>query len=502
MGLSARIQGEHGLETLGEKVLAFLASYLDAQVGAVFVTATENRLLRIAGYAIPDGMQAAAVQHGEGLLGQAVKDNRMLHVRDLPDNYIAIGSSLGRSRPRELLVAPASVSGTVYAVVELGFFRRILPADRELLARISDSLGIAVRASSDRTRLEELLAQTQRQGEELQMQQEELRVTNEELEIQTAALKVSNAELEAQQAELEQTNVQLEEQAQVLEHQKEELGQAQIGLIDRATELERASQYKSEFLANMSHELRTPLNSALILAKILADNKSGNLTAEQVRFANTISTAGNDLLAIINDILDLSKVEAGKVELEIKPVLVSRVVETVVKALQPMAQQKRLHFSAVIEPGTPAKVETDELRLGQILKNLLSNAVKFTEQGEVATRVFSADVNSISFAVRDTGIGISAQQQGFIFEAFRQADGSTHRKFGGTGLGLTISRDLARLLGGNISVKSAAGNGSLFTLTLPLTHSAAQAAATLAAAAIPDSFFRPSSGPTSSGARA
>jgi CheY-like chemotaxis protein/CHASE3 domain sensor protein len=484
MGLSARIQGEQRLETLGDNVLGFLADYLDAQVGAVFVTETENRLLRIAGYAIPEGMQDAAVQHGEGLLGQAVKENRVLHVRDVPEDYLAVGSSLGRGKPRELLVAPASVDGIVYAVVELGFFRAILPPDRELLARISDSLGVAVRASKDRTRLEELLAQTQRQGEELQMQQEELRVTNEELEIRADALKESKARLEAQQAQLEETNAQLEEQAQVLEHQKDELGRAQIGLLDRATELERANQYKSEFLANMSHELRTPLNSSLILAKILADNKSGNLTAEQVTFAATISSAGNDLLAIINDILDLSKVEAGKVELDVKPVIMTHVIDTVVKALQPVAEQKGLHFSAVIEPGTPQEIHTDEQRLGQILKNLLSNALKFTEKGEVVLRAFSADARTVSFAVRDTGIGISVDQQSIVFEAFRQADGSTHRKYGGTGLGLTISRDLARLLGGDIKVESIAGKGSLFTLTLPLVRSAAHAAATFAASVV------------------
>jgi signal transduction histidine kinase len=347
--------------------------------------------------------------------------------------------------------------------VELGFFRLLLPADRELLGRVSDSLGVAVRASKDRTRLEELLTQTQRQSEELQTQQEELRVTNEELEVQAVALQDSQSQLEAQQAELEQTNAQLEEQAQVLEHQKDELSRAQIGLVERGTELQRTNQYKSEFLANMSHELRTPLNSSLILAKILADNKSRNLTEEQVKFAQTISSAGNDLLAIINDILDLSKVEAGKLDLAIEPVRVVTIVDAVVKNLQPVAEQKGLRFSATVEPGTPEQIETDQQRLSQILKNLLSNALKFTEKGEVSLRVLPATAKTVAFAVRDTGIGISEHQQGIIFEAFRQADGSTHRKFGGTGLGLTISRDLARLLGGDIKVHSAAGQGSAFT---------------------------------------
>ena len=233
---------------------------------------------------------------------------------------------------------------------------------------------------------------------------------------------------------------------------------------------EAASRAKSEFLANMSHELRTPLNSSLILAKILADNKGGNLTEEQVKFAQTISSAGNDLLAIINDILDLSKVEAGKVELGLAPVLVATIVDDLINAFQPVARQKGLSFSAVVEPGSPTEIETDQQRVSQILKNLVSNALKFTEQGAVSLRVSSPTAKTVSFAVHDTGIGISEHQQGIIFEAFRQADGSTHRKYGGTGLGLTISRDLARLLGGDISVQSAAGSGSIFTLTLPLVR--------------------------------
>jgi signal transduction histidine kinase/DNA-binding response OmpR family regulator/CHASE3 domain sensor protein len=485
MGISARVQGEQRLDTLGDNVLGFLADYLDVQVGAVFVADSENPLLRVASYAIPKGTHSAAVAHGDGLLGQAAKENRVLHVRDVPQDYLVVGSSLGSGKPRELLVAPASIDGVVHAVMELGFFRHILPVDRELLSRISETLGVAVRASKDRTRLEKLLAQTQHQGEELQMQQEELRVTNEELEVQAEALKNSQAQLEAQQVELEQTNSQLEEQAQALEHQKDELSRAQIVLLERATELEHANQYKSEFLANMSHELRTPLNSSLILAKILADNKNGNLSEEQVKFAQTISSAGNDLLAIINDILDLSKVEAGKVELAVAPVPVARMVDALVAALEPVAQQKGLRFSAAADPGTPTVIETDEQRLGQILKNLLSNALKFTQQGEVLLRVYSADAGTVSFAVRDTGIGISVHQQGIIFEAFRQADGSTHRKYGGTGLGLTISRDLARLLGGDITVESAAGSGSIFTLTLPLVRAAARAAQ-IPAAIAPD----------------
>jgi CheY-like chemotaxis protein/signal transduction histidine kinase len=296
-----------------------------------------------------------------------------------------------------------------------------------------------------------------------------LRVSNEELEEQGRALRESQVHLEVQQTELEQINSQLEEQAQLLEHQKDELAKAQEVLSARADELQRANEYKSEFLANMSHELRTPLNSTLILAKLLADNNDGNLTAAQVKFAKTITSAGNDLLALINDVLDLSRIEAGKVELAPEKISPAAAVESLVKTFQPSADQRHLRFSWVIEPGVPEQLETDPQRLGQILKNLLSNAFKFTEKGEVALRVFSPQSGSVAFAVRDTGVGIAPHQQEVIFEAFRQADGSIHRKFGGTGLGLSISRDLAALLRGAISVQSALGEGSVFTLTLPLS---------------------------------
>jgi CheY-like chemotaxis protein/signal transduction histidine kinase len=298
-----------------------------------------------------------------------------------------------------------------------------------------------------------------------------LRVSNEELEEQGRALRESQSNLEVQQAELEQINSQLEEQTQLLENQKDELAKAQVILTARSDELQRANEYKSEFLANMSHELRTPLNSTLILAKLLADNKDGNLTAAQVKFAQTITSAGNDLLALINDVLDLSRIESGKVELSPEPVSIAATIEGLVKTFQPTADQSRLRFFWSIEPGVPEQIETDSQRLGQILKNLLSNAFKFTEKGEVALRVFSPEEGSIAFAVRDTGVGIAAHQQEVIFEAFRQADGSIHRKFGGTGLGLSISRDLAALLGGAIRVQSELGAGSVFTLTLPRAFS-------------------------------
>jgi CheY-like chemotaxis protein/signal transduction histidine kinase len=470
MAFSQRIQGEQRLERLADHVLSFLASFLGARVGSLYIADGAGVFRRLAGYALASDLKDDVVRAGEGLLGQAAKENRTLRVTAVPEGYLPVTSALGHAAPCELLISPASVDGTVHAVVELGFFRSLRPQDLELMSRLSDSLGIAIRASKDRTRLEELLAETQRQGEELQTQQEELRVSNEELEVQARSLKESQVQLESQQAELEQTNAQLEEQAQLLGHQRDELASAQSVLAERAADLERANQYKSEFLANMSHELRTPLNSSLILAKILADNRSGNLTEEQVKFAQTISSAGNDLLAIINDILDLSKIEAGKVELAPEPVVIARILDDLVTTFQPVAQIKGLGFEVTAARDAPERVETDAQRLNQILKNLVSNALKFTEAGAVSLRVQPGAGDTVRFEVQDTGIGISEHQREIIFDAFRQADGSTHRKYGGTGLGLTISRDLARLLGGDISVRSTPRDGSTFTLTLPLMY--------------------------------
>ena len=472
-GLSERMQGEQRLETLGDNVLGFLARYLDAQVGAMFIVEPSGQFRRFAGYALPPGNdeKATSLRPGDGLAGQALKENRVLRVHDVPANYLPIASSLGEANPTQLLIAPASDSGVVHAVVELGFFRSLQPSDLELLRRAREAIGIAVRSSKDRTKLEELLEETQRQSEELQTQQEELRVANEELAEQSQVLKESQVRLESQQAELEQTNSQLEEQASILENQRDELQRAQMALTERAAELARSNQYKSEFLANMSHELRTPLNSSLILAKLLADNKPGTLNEEQVKFAQTIFGAGNDLLALINDILDLSKIEAGKVEVQPESLAIAGVVETLRRNFEPLARERRLAFTYSVDVGAPERLETDPQRLGQILKNLLSNAFKFTEQGAVFLRVAAAPDGQVTFAVQDSGIGIPPEQQEIIFEAFRQADGSTHRKYGGTGLGLSISRDLARLLGGDVTVQSEPGKGSVFTLRLPLKYS-------------------------------
>ena len=486
-GLATRLIGERRLDVIGSRGLTFLTHYLGAPVGTLHVVEDDDRLRRVAGYADGSGPSSATeetISFRDGLVGQVARDNRTLVVSQLPDGYLPIHSSLGRGKPRELLVAPASVDGELHAVIEIGFLRPVEDVDRDLIARVSEQIAVAVRSARERERVQTLLEQTQRQAEELQAQQEELRVSNEELEEQGSALKESNARLENQQAELEQTNTQLEEQTHILERQNDSLTHAQAILSDKTLELERSNQYKSEFLANMSHELRTPLNSTLILSKLLADNKHGNLTEEQVKFAQTISDAGNDLLVLINDILDLSKIESGKVDVQPETVTLARIADALSKTFEPMAKARKLAFAVTVQPGTPEHIETDAQRLTQILRNLLSNAIKFTEKGTVSLSIFAADGRAVAFAVRDTGIGIAPHEQEVIFEAFRQADGSTHRRFGGTGLGLSISRNLARLLGGEISVESASNEGSVFTLTLP-TAFAPQAVAAVQPTAQP-----------------
>jgi CheY-like chemotaxis protein len=466
--LSAALAGDQRTESVGESSLRFFAQYLAAQAAAFFVQ-DGGEFRRVATYGVPAG---AAVPErfapGDGLLGQAAQDNRTLHVPDVPDGYLTLGSALGRGSPRHLVIAPLAADRRVNGVIELGFVQPPTPLASELLARAAEQVGVAVRSAGYRAHLQNLLEETQRQAEELQAQQEELRVSNEELEEQGRALRESQTRLEQQQAELEQTNAHLEEQTQLLEAERDAVTQAKAALQVQAGELERASRYKSDFLANMSHELRT----SLILAKLLADNPTGNLTAEQVRYADTIRAAGNDLLTLINDILDLAKIEAGHMEVRPEPVPVGRLLDDMGRVFLPVAGEKKLGFAARTLPGCPATIDTDRQRLEQVLKNLLSNALKFTEQGTVELAIGPAVGGRMAFAVRDTGIGIAADKQGVIFEAFRQADGTTNRKYGGTGLGLSISRELVRLLGGDLTLTSSPGEGSTFTVTLPVTFAA------------------------------
>ncbi|MFT4175895.1 MAG: response regulator [Luteolibacter sp.] len=467
--LNKQLMGEMNLRGLGEKVLDYLTGYLGAQAGAFFVEEGEKFQLQAAhaaaGGSVPEGFAL-----GEGLLGQSVKDARTRVVKDVPEGYLAVGSGLGKSVPKHLLVVPFEVEGRVLAVAELGFFGKIRDSDVEFLQRAASGIAIAVRTVNYRMRMQELLEETQRQSEEVQAQSEELRVSNEELEEQSRALRESQSRLELQQAELEQINAQLEEQTQILENQRNDLITAKLNLETQAREVEQASRYKSDFLANMSHELRTPLNSSLILARLLAENAGENLTPEQVKYAQTIESSGKDLLALINDVLDLSKIEAGHMEVSPERVRVSRMVNGLRDIFEPMTSQKGLALKIEITPEVPERIETDPQRLEQVLKNLLSNAVKFTSEGEISLRVSARPRNRVAFAVTDTGIGIPKDKQKIIFDPFFQADGTTARKYGGTGLGLSISRNLTRLLGGEIALASKGGEGSTFTILLPVVY--------------------------------
>jgi signal transduction histidine kinase/DNA-binding response OmpR family regulator/CHASE3 domain sensor protein len=485
VGLASAMMGDQAVEQLGNGVLEYIARYTGAVAGALF--AGKGDVYRLAStYGVPEGVRIPAqVGLREGLLGQAAAEDRPMIVDAVPDGYLAFGSALGSDKPRHLAIVPASVDGAVNAVIELGFLRPVDERIVVLLQEASASIAGAVRSATYREELQNLLEETQRQAEELQTQSEELRVSNEELEEQGRALKESQARLEQQQVELEQTNSQLEEQAQQLESQRDDLERVNASVQLKARELEQASRYKSDFLANMSHELRTPLNSSLILAKLLADNPHDNLTEEQVKYARTIQSSGNDLLNLINDILDLSKIEAGHVEIRPEPVLVERLANNLRQLFQPVAAERKLDFVIDIAPDCPAEIETDPQRLEQVLKNLLSNACKFTEAGQVRLAVARTDGDRIAFAVSDTGIGISAEQQERVFEAFHQADGTISRKYGGTGLGLSISRQLVRLLGGSFDLKSAEGKGSTFTVTVPAAYDPARVAPRQPGAAAP-----------------
>lgn len=474
--LAERLLGQPQVQELADRSLEFLAEYLNCVVAALYLRdAQTGDLTRVAGYGFSE--DASLKEHfyrGEGLIGQAARGRRLVCLDDLPADYIKVASSLGEGQPVSIALVPLQSEDRVNGVVELAFMRVLEPREREFLEAIASNVGMALEAARYRQRLQEVLGQTQQLNEELQTQQEELRAANEELEQQARVLKESQAHLETQQAELEQTNEKLSEQAQTLADQRDELdqrnttlGRIQAQLEERAEELQRASRYKSEFLANMSHELRTPLNSSLILAKLLAENGNGNLNDEQVKFAESIYSAGNDLLNLINDILDIAKVEAGKLEIRPERTPLASLLEGLRDVFVPLAGERSLSFEIEQRGELPQVLFTDRQRAEQILRNLLSNAFKFTDRGGVTLSVSRQDDQYLAFAVRDTGIGIAADQQQAIFEAFRQADGTTNRRYGGTGLGLSISRDLAGLLGGSITVSSVPGEGSTFTLLLP-----------------------------------
>ncbi|HEX6243117.1 MAG TPA: ATP-binding protein, partial [Polyangiales bacterium] len=471
--LARAVEGHHDVKELATGLLGFVARYLDAHAGVAYMRDGDT-LRETAALSAPSA-EPRRFKMGEGLVGQVARDGAIREARELPADYFQVRSGLGQSPPRSLLLVPLQAAADdLVGVLELAFLHPSFPEDHELLTSLKDRIGVMLRVADQQQKVRELLAETQTQAEELQTQQEELRVANEELTQQTDMQRIQAVRLEEQQHQLEGANEKLQQHALELTRQRDELTRVQGELEQRAEQLTLASQYKSEFLANMSHELRTPLNSALILSKLLADNSGGNLSTEQVQYARNIHTAGQDLLELINDILDLSKVEAGMMEVVVDLVVPQRLAKALKDTFEPIATQKGLSFKVQVSPDAPPSIETDSQRLRQILRNLLANAIKFTERGEVTLNVFRVGDKEIGFEVRDTGIGIDPGKHAVIFEAFQQADGTTSRKYGGTGLGLTISREFSRLLRGRIALDSELGKGSSFTIVLPNKFSDAE----------------------------
>jgi CheY-like chemotaxis protein/signal transduction histidine kinase len=494
--LAEELRGEQSAEELGAAILGVLCARTGAAVGALYRRAADGRFHRVAGYALPAGLGRASVAADDGVIGRVIRDRRLVELAEVPPDHLPLATALGRSAPRHLAVLPAVADEAVAGFVELGYLQPLGRGAQQLLTDAARPIAIALRSLDYRMRLEELLLQTQRQAEELTAQQEALQAANQSLEAQQQSLLDAQSRLEAQQSELEETNTQLE-------LQRAELETAHDELVQRADELARASQYKSEFLTTISHELRTPLNSALLLSRHLADNLDGNLTAEQTRYATTIHEACNDLLLLINDILDLSRIEAGRMEIEPERISVASLVQGLTRTFEPLAGARGLAFRAAVAPGSPAELVSDPLRLQQILRNLLANAVKFTDAGEIELAIRPRDADRLELAVRDTGVGIAPEQQEAIFEPFRQGDGDPRHRRGGSGLGLAIARELARRLGGELTVQSAPGEGSTFLLVVPVELPAEAAgpapgpAAPLAAARVASAPPPPGVGATS-----
>jgi len=454
--LNALMRGEQKTEEMAEKVLTFLAEYLSAGAGAFYLYDDKTQTLVLtASYAFTRRKNLSdRFKLGEGVIGQAAHEKKMICLSSVPPDYLQIGSALGESAPHNIVALPLVHNGQLVAAMELGTFKPFSDQELDFLNQAMEGIAIGLGVAYSRQRINELLEQTQQQTEELRVQQEELQQTNEELEERAEMLEQQGKQIRTKNQEVEATSAELKR---------------------KAAELEKVSAYKSEFLANMSHELRTPLNSMMILSRLLVDNKEGTLTDKQKEFAATINSAGKDLLNLINDILDLSKVEAGRLELLYDDVAVGVFCDTISDLFRQQAGQKGLDFRVTLESNMPDKIRIDEQRTQQIIKNLISNAFKFTEQGSVILNISASagtanplSLPAIAFSVKDTGIGIDKDKQSLVFQAFQQADGSTSRKFGGTGLGLSISLELARRMGGDITLESERGRGSVFTLYLPL----------------------------------
>lgn len=453
--------GERDIEDLAKAIIEFMAEYTRSQAGLLYLAEDEN-LTFTAGYSYNSDAVRKQLKLGEGLAGQAVVSGKMLDFKAPDSESIKISFALGEAKPGHIIALPLHANGML-GVIEMATVLQYGSKELAFFEAVSKNIAIAFQVAHNRRAIQELLEETQSQSEELKAQHSELESMNAELETQTEKLQASEEELKVQQEELQQTNEELGERSVLLEEQNMEIQK-------KSEALELSTRYKSEFLANMSHELRTPLNSILLLSRLLGENNDKNLSAEQVEFANVIQSSGNGLLGLIDEILDLSKIEAGKMDLEIMEVPLEDITNGLNSLFKQLAKEKGISF-VIDSKGAPLVIKSDRMRLEQILKNLISNAIKFTSKGKVTLSITKADEsqNLLSFKVTDTGIGIPKEQQPLIFEAFQQADGSTKRKFGGTGLGLSISRELARLLKGAISLESEPGKGSSFTLTIPVS---------------------------------
>nr|WP_255482092.1 response regulator [Cellvibrio sp. KY-GH-1] len=474
--LAIQMNADQGLQDLAQRAITYLAEYLKAPVAAVYLVVQDEIAELYASYAYTFRKDARnRFMPGESLIGQAMRERKPIVIDQLPPDYISISSGLGSTAPQNLVVIPLIYANKVLGVLELGCLHTLKEVEMDLLRKGGESLATALHAALSRERLAELLEETQAQAEELQAQQEELEQANSELEEQTQQLEEAQQELQLQKQQLVETNEELRQSSEELANRNSdiqarstELEKARKALEIKAEELTTASKYKSEFLANMSHELRSPLNSLLLLAQTLKENDEKNLTDGQLEAIKIIYGSGRDLLNLINDILDLSKVEAGKLVIESEACELPEIIGLIYQQFTPLALEKKLDFSVKIDPQAPKKIHTDQQRLQQILRNLLSNAIKFTDAGKVTLSVIPDGEKGVLFQVQDTGIGIPKKLQHAIFEVFQQGDGSIRRKYSGTGLGLTISRELAHLLGGVIELQSEENKGSLFTLRLPL----------------------------------
>lgn len=478
------LQGHRNLETATRLILSNLAPLVGASQGVFYVIDSiddEPVLKLLSSYAYKERKNLAnQFRLGEGLVGQCALEKQRILLTEVPSDYIRISSGLGEAPPLNIIVLPVLFETQVSAVIELASFVPFSHLHLKFLEQLSEILGVFLNNIASQLQTQQLLEESVALTEELQSQQEELQQSNQRLEEQAHELEESQFLVKQSNEELQQLNEELEEKAELLEVQNREVARknqeverARKSLEEKAEQLALSSKYKSEFLANMSHELRTPLNSLLILARLLADNSLNNLTDKQVEYSRTIYSAGTDLLELINDILDLAKIESGTMSLDIEQIAFTDLQTSLEQTFRQLADNKELSFTVELDEKLPPTIFNDSKRLQQVLKNLLANAFKFTEQGSVklqismADEVAAADNPMIAFAVSDTGIGIPTEKQKIIFEAFQQADGTTSRKFGGTGLGLSISRELAQLLGGRIEVVSQPGQGSTFTLYLP-----------------------------------